>query len=215
MECRADRPAAPDEGATIPRDTFLTDQLLGAGRLGFLLEPQQWISLKGGDLISALHVRNEIPVFGRGTIDLDSQGDKWIGNVERRAPRNLGGVSQHALVDGDVRDRLIGRQDQHHLVVRTLDRHRRECDGRRRVATHRLEQERRRWCLVANERLVLAIGDDRDVVGHAAEPIDRRLEQGTLTEERQERFGPLGRAQRVETGAPAAGQDDGVHGRQV
>ena len=65
--------------------------------------------------------------------------------------------------------------------------------------------------LLADDPLVAAIGDDRDVVGQAGQALDRPLQQGALAEQWQERLGALGAAQRVEAGPAAAGQDDGIH----
>ena len=65
--------------------------------------------------------------------------------------------------------------------------------------------------LLADESLVAPVGDHRDVVGQAGQALDRPLQEGALAEQRQERLGALGAAQRVEAGPAAAGQDDGIH----
>ena len=75
----------------------------------------------------------------------------------------------------------------------------------------RLDHDAHARCLLADDALVAPVGDDRDVVGQAGQALDRPLQEGALAEQRQERLGALGAAQRVQAGPAAAGQDDGIH----
>ena len=133
------------------------------------------------------------------------------------APRGevLGRRAEDSLEDRHVLDRLVGRQDDHDLVVGAVDDQRRERDRGRGVATERLEDERRVRDLVADQPLVAPVGDHRDVVGQALEALDRALEQRPFAEQRQEGLRALGAAEGMEAGPTAAGQDDGVHARLV
>ena len=88
---------------------------------------------------------------------------------------------------------------------------RRQGDGGRGVPTERLETSAAPGACAADDALVAAVGDDRDVVGQARETVDRSLQQRSLAEQRQEGLRALGSAQRLESGPAAAGEDHGVH----
>ena len=105
----------------------------------------------------------------------------------------------------------VGRHDEHDVFGWPVERGRGEGDRRGRVATHRLQEELRVGHQVTDDPLVPTVGDDRDVVGQAAQPPLGRLEQGLVAEQRQEGLRALGPAQWVESGPATAGHDDGVH----
>ena len=95
---------------------------------------------------------------------------------------------------------------------------RRERDRGRGVPAHRLGDHADARQLRADHRPVPALGDDGDVVGLqpelgvADDPVDRPLEQRALVEQRQERLGRLGSAERPQPRPAAAGHHDRVHG---
>ena len=63
--------------------------------------------------------------------------------------RRSAAVAQDRPEDVVALDRLVGRQDEHHLVVGAVDGQRGQRDRRRRVPAERLEDERRIGCLLA------------------------------------------------------------------
>src|SRR5829696_2429813 len=54
----ADRPPPPQEDARVPRHALVPRELLGAGRLRLLLEPDEWVRTEAGDIVTACHVRD-------------------------------------------------------------------------------------------------------------------------------------------------------------
>ena len=122
-------------------------------------------------------------------------------------------AAEHVLVNAFARrlDMGVGRDHEHDLVGRAIDRRGRQGDRRGGVPPHRLEQKSGVGHLVADEPLVAPIGDDRDVIGQRAQAPVGRLEEGLLADEGQEGLGTLGATQRVEPGPAAAGHDDGIH----
>jgi hypothetical protein len=123
------------------------------------------------------------------------------------------GASEHAAEDAHPvrRDRLVGRQHQHHLVLGAIDREGRKRNGGRRISSEWLDEDRRARDLRANEPFVASVRDHRDVVGDAVEAGHGRLEQRLVTGQRQERFRTFGSAQRVQPGPAPAGHDHRVH----
>ena len=127
--------------------------------------------------------------------------------------RSSAAIAKHVLVDPLALrvDMGVGGDDEHDVLGRPVEGRRREGDRGGRVATHRLEQQGGVGHLVADDPLVAAVGDDRDVVGQAAQPPLGGLEQGFVAEQREEGLRALGPAQRMESGPATAGHDDGVH----
>ena len=125
-------------------------------------------------------LRQQVPVLGRRPRHLRPQRDERILDAEGARRKVLGGGAEHVLVDAFARrlDVGVGRDHEHDLVGRAIDRRGRQGDRRRGVPPHRLEQERGVGHLVADEPLVAPIGDDRDVIGQRAQAPVGRLEEG-------------------------------------
>jgi hypothetical protein len=144
--------------------------------------------------------------------DLDAEGHERVAHPEvdagrqavRRRPE---GVTEDVL-EGDG---MVGREDGHHLVVRAVDGDRGQGDRRGGVAGRRLDQHLHGGHLAPHEALVALVGDHDDVVGEAVEPPHRRLEQGLVAEQREERLGALRARQGPQARPAAPGQDDDVH----
>ena len=112
-------------------------------------------------------------------------------------------------------DGLVGGQDDHDLVVGPVDHERGQGDRGRRVPPERLDHHADAGRLLEHDVPVAAVGDDRDVVGQAGQPVDGSLQERPFTEQRQEGLRALWAAQRVESGPTATGQDHGVHAALV
>ncbi len=213
IERPQDRPALPEEHAGVPGDTRLVAQLLGAIVRRFFLEGPQRIGLETVDDLAPVEVRDQVAVLRGGPIHLHPQGDQRPLDPEGLDRQPPGGVAQRGLELDLIHDRVVGRQHDHHVVGRTIDRQGREGDRRRGVAPDRLLDHGHVGQLAADEVAVAPIGDDEDVSGidQRIEPVDRQLEQRPLAGQRQEGLGPLGSAERPQSGPSAAGEDHGIH----
>ena len=113
---------------------------------------------------------------------------------------------------------LVGRKDDHDLVVRSVDGLRGQGHGGRGVAPDGLTDdvgERQGRHGLADEGCVAHVRDDEDVSGpdEWGQAADGRGQQAAaILQQRQERLGLAVAAERPETGAPSPGHDDGVHG---
>ena len=128
--------------------------------------------------------------------------------------RSLGRRPQDVLEDAARAGSMCASagQDEHDLVVGTIDGERREGDGGGGVATHRLEEDHRRGELIADEPLVAPVGHDRDVVGERPRAVATvAWSSVSIAEQRQERLRALGSTQGMQPRPAAAGHDDGVH----
>ena len=85
---------------------------------------------------------------------------------------------------------MIGRQDEHHLVFRAFEAHRRQGDGGGGVPTDGLGHHPHRGQLHPHDAPVTTIGHDEDVLwtDDVAESVHRELEKRPLPEQRQERL---------------------------
>ena len=118
---------------------------------------------------------------------------------------------------GSSAHQVVGRQDEHHVVVGAIEGGRRERDRRGRVAADGLGQEHvlaELRQLLADDAHVPAVGHDGDVpggdeLGH--DPVPRPLQQRPIPDQGQERLGALRAGERPEAGASPAGEDDCVH----
>ena len=111
-------------------------------------------------------------------------------------------------IGGLVADGRVGRQDDHYLVVGSIDRGHGQGDGRCRIAAGRLGDDPDTRELGRDEAAIPPIGNDGDRVVGAEELTDpggRPLHERLIAEEREERLGPLGRAERPQAGASPAG----------
>ena len=156
------------------------EQVLGTSRLGLLLECAERVRLETADLGALRELRQQVPVLGRRPRHLRPQCDEGILDAEGARGKVLGRRAEHVLVNAFARrlDVGVGRDHEHDLVGRAIDRRGRQGDRRGRVPPHRLEQERGAGHLVADEPLVAPIGDDRDVIGQRAQAPIGRLEKG-------------------------------------
>ncbi len=190
-----------------------SEQVFGTSRLGLLLEGAERVRLETADLGALRELRQQVPVLGRRPRHLRPQRDERILDPEGARRKVLGRGAEHVLVNAFARrlDMGVGRDHEHDLVGRAIDRRGRQGDRRGRVPPHRLEQKLGVGHLVANEPLVAPIGDDRDVIGQRAQAPVGRLEEGLGADEGQEGLGTFGATQRVEPGPAAAGHDHGIH----
>ena len=120
---------------------------------------------------------------------------------------------QEVLLVGDV---VVGRQDDHHVVHRPLDRQSGEGDGRGGVAAERLADQvppEERARLLGHQRQVALVGNHICFGGahQRRDAFQRQLEEALVTQQRQERLGPRAAAERPQTGPAAAGQYHGIH----
>ena len=201
---------APHEDAGIPVGAALGDQLGGSLRRGLLLEARH--SIRGpASVHSSRALGDDVAVARRGLGGLDAERD----HVTARG--SLDGRLESSQVAGPVADGLVGRKDDHDLVVRAVDGLRGQRHGGRGVAPDGLTQDVA--CGDARDRLadqvgVAHVGDDEDVgqLDEWREPRrGRRQQAATVLQQRQERLGLAIAAERPESGAPSPGHDDGVH----
>ena len=127
----------------------------------------------------------------------------------------LGGRAQDVAEDVVAScDRLVGRQDDHDLVLGPVDGERRERDGAPRCCGRaaRASERAHAGACVADESLVAPVGHDRDVVGQAGQPVDRPPGGASRSPSSgRNGFGRSGRLSGMEAGPTATGQDHGVH----
>jgi hypothetical protein len=119
---------------------------------------------------------------------------------------------------------MVGRTDDEDRVGAAFGRvQRRERHRRRRIATHRLEQQRRRGQLelaqlVEHQESMFLVADDArcshlDVgARERAQALHRLLEQARVPLQHEKLLRMLGARQRPEAGAAPAGHDDGLNG---
>ena len=112
-------------------------------------------------------------------------------------------------------DPLVGREDEHDLVVGPVDERRRQGDRRRGVPAAGLDDEPNVRDLVADELAVAPLRHAIDVAlaDERGDPAHSPLEERLVTEKREEGLRSLGSAERPEPGPATTGQDHGVHGR--
>ena len=113
---------------------------------------------------AATEIRDEVAIFGCRAVDLDPKGHERIIDA-KGSRRDLLGRRQDRLEDRHLFDRLVGRDDDHHLVLGAVDRQGGEGDRGGCVPTERFEEELGVRRLLAGQCLVAAIRDDRDVIG--------------------------------------------------
>ena len=186
-------------------------QLLGPGQLRLLLESSQGIGLKAADDLASGNVRDQVAVLRGWPVDLDPERDQGVVDAERAGRQPLARVTQHHAEQIGPFDSLVGRQDEHDLVVRSIDGQGGQGDGGRGVPPERLHQDSDAGELGPDETLVASVGDDRYIVGHPGQPGDSRLDERLRGDQGQERLRVLGAAQGMEARPAAAGQDDGIH----
>ena len=119
--------------------------------------------------------------------------------VTSRRLRRRRGARDGGLEGGGIGDRVIGRHHEHQRIglVRS-ERQRGDAAGRRGVAPHRLEDDRRgrhagETKLLGDDEAVLVVGDDkrRRKLRRSATRSTGLLQQRALAEERQELLGIL------------------------
>ena len=216
LEGLPDRAPSPEEHAGVPGHARFPQEGLGPIVRRLLLEGPQRIGLEPIDQLAVVEPGDEVAVLGGGPIDVDAERDERRLDVER-ALGQARGSRQDRPEDVLAFDRMVGRQDEHDLVVRSIDEDSGEGNRRRRVPPGRFGDHPDARALGPHEVPVPPIGDHRDVQrGHGelhviANAVDRELQERPAAEKRQERLGCLGTAQRPEPRAAAPGEDHHVH----
>ena len=219
---RNDAAHRPDEHAGVPGKIPLGEKLLGQLRRGFFAELLHFVHRRA--VIEAGNERApsalDVAVARAGPRRLDANGDK-----RARAARDFHRPAQAVLESGAVFNKLIRGQHHHRgFGIARGDPADAQRDGRRRVALVRLGEDILRRHLIAEQRadgrFLLTVGENEDVLAQheAVEPGERLLQQGLFAQELEKLFGAVIAAQRPETAATAAGEDNGVgctHGRKV
>ena len=129
----SDRSPLPEEHPGVPGDSGLATEDVRSLRVRLLLEPLERIGLEAVDRGALGDSGDEVAVFGRRSVGLDAERDERGLDPECGTGDPLGRVTQHATEDGLALDHVVGRQDDHDLVLRPLDGQRREGDRRGRV----------------------------------------------------------------------------------
>ena len=164
-----DRPPPPQEDARVPGDALLARRSSSArARFGFSSKRGQRVGAQAVDVSPRLDVRDEVAVLGR-RVGRSSMPSVTSGSSIPNAPRREllgGGAGRPGRRVASSTVWSAGRTTMTSSSGRSI------ASAASAMAAavlrpERLDDERRARHLVADEPLVAAVGDDRDVVGQA------------------------------------------------
>ena len=204
----------PGEHAGVPCDTGQVDQLArpGVGRL--LLEPEERIRADALDARPVHRVGPEVAIVGRREARPHPERHERLFDRERahRQPldRDPDDIAEAVLVD----DPVVRRQDDHDVIIRTVDDRTGEGDRRSGVPAGRLDDQPDVRDLIADQLAVAPVRHAEDVrlVGQRQDPPHGVLKERPIVDERQEGLRALLPAEGPQSGPATAGEDDDVHG---